>query len=460
MSALGNPRLDPIPGPVPPAGAPGPVPVEPPPSRGWTKWIVLGLTLVAGATGLMLWRKQDTAKQQQQAVAASVKTAKVSQGRLTQKVRINGPTSAREYANVIAPIIRSPEAGRELILLYLVQSGAKVKKGAKIAQIDAKTLEDHIDDINDDINQADGDIRKRKSEHQVDLEGLLQSIRVAKSDLDKARLEAKPTELRTPIEQELLKLAVDEADARYKQVQGDVQYKKVVQEAEIKILGITRQRHVRHQNRHKADLEKFTIFAPMDGLAVVQMAWRGQEFTTIQQGDNITPGQLFLKVVNPAKMQVDANINQTETTMFRIGQKAVVELDAFPGLKMPGHVQSIGALAAGGFRQQFYIRNVPVKIAIDEPDSKLIPDLSASADVEIHAADNVKQVPLGALFNEGKTSFVYVRQGALWSKRTVETGLRSNTHAAVTSGLEVGDEVALDRPAEMKQEKELVSLAR
>jgi multidrug resistance efflux pump len=405
------------------------------------------LLLVGAVTGISLWQKRQATQQEHAAAQSTVKTVKVALSRIEQKVRITGPTSSREFANVTAPIMRGPESGREMILLYLVPSGTRVKKGDRLAQIDAKTLEDHIDDIGDSIQAAEADIRKRGAEHSIDMENLNQSIRIAKAELDKARWEAKATEVRTTVEQELLKLAEEEAEARYKQVQQDVRHKEIIQKAEIRILEITKERHARHQGRHKTDLVKFTMFSPMAGLAVVQMAWRGTEYSTIQQGDQVTPGQSFVKVVNPDRMQVEGNINQAESSLFRIGQKATVHLDAFPGLALPGHVQSIGALAAGGFRQQYYIRSVPVKIAVDKADAKLIPDLSAGVDVEIRASDNAKSVPLAAVFTEDDRHFVYVKQADQWAKRAVEIGLRSNTHASVLSGLNVGEEVALERPA-------------
>ncbi len=275
---------------------------------------------------------------------------------------------------------------------------------------------------------------------------LTQSIRVTKADLDKATWEAKATEVRTPIDQELMKLTVDEATARYKQAQADIAQKQIVQGAELTILGITRERHVRHRDKHKIDLTKFTIYSPLDGLAVVQMTFRSSEMATIQQGDQVQPGQIFMKVVDPSKMQIEGTINQAESGMFRINQPAAVSLDAFPDLKMTARIYSIAAIATGGFRQNYFIRSIPVRLLINGSDPRLIPDLSAAADVVVGHEDNVKKVPLAAVFNENGKEVVFVKTPQGFQKREVALGLKSNTYAAVTNGLGEGDEVAIERP--------------
>jgi len=443
MSAITNPRPNAAPAPVRPVAPP-----ELPGQGGGKPWLWLsGLVLILVVGGLLYqfwWKPKQEA--QQAAGAVTTKTARVATGAVVRTLRLSGTTASREFANVTAPTQRGPESGRELILLYLVPSGNRVKKGELLAQIDAKGLEDHIDDIGDDIERADADIRKRKAEQTIDLENLDQTLRVSKSEWDKALLEAKAAEVRTTIDQELLRLSTEEAEARYKQASADVGFKKAAHAAELRMLEITKERHMRHRGRHEIDLKKFKVFAPMDGMAVAQMIWRGSEYATFQQGDQVQPGQLFMKVVNSAKMQLDANVNQTESSLIRLSQKATLRFDAFAGMNLPGHVYSLGAIAGGGFRQQYYIRNVPVKVAIDGDDPRLIPDLSAGADIELERADNVRHVPLAAIFKDKNENFVFVKNGQRFERRPVTLGLASNTEVAVLKGVQNGEEVAIERP--------------
>jgi multidrug efflux pump subunit AcrA (membrane-fusion protein) len=439
MSAIQNPRPIEI-------KAPPPSPAQPPQEQGGGRWKAgIVLLLILMAAGVMLW--QRNAKQQAElAAVAPVRTAKVVAGPLVQTIRLAGPTSSMIYTNVTAPVMRGRESGSEMILLELIQSGTRVKKGQVVAAIDGQAAKDHIDDVHDTVTAADADIRKRKAEQEIDLENLMQTVRVAKAEFDKANLDLKGSETRTEIEKELMRLAAEEAEARYKQVSSDIAFKKAAHAAELKILEYTRERHVRHRDRHKMDLERYTMRAAMDGLAVVQMAFRGGEFNVIQMGDQIAPGQLLMKIVEPGKMQVEATVNQVEAEMIRLGQPATIGLDAFPGLKLSGKVYSINAMAVRGWREQNYVRNIPVRVAIHGADPRLIPDLSAYADVQTGREENAKQIPLPAVHSADGKDFVYVKSGPKFAKRDVTLGLRNNTHVAVVGGLEVNEEVALEKP--------------
>ena len=290
----------------------------------------------------------------------------------------------------------------------------------------------------------EADVRKRKAEQQIEWENLQQTLRVSKSEVDKARLDYNAGEVRTDIERQLLKLTLDEAEASYKQAQADLAFKKASHESEIKVLEYTLIRHTRHRDRHKGDVRAFTMYAPMDGLVVMSQIWRGNEMGQVQTGDRVFPGQGFMKIVNTRTMQVEGTVNQAESSEFRVGQDAIVKLDAFPGLQFSGKVYSIGALAAGGWRQSPYIRNVPLRVKIEGSDPKLIPDLSASADVVVEKAEGKLLVPRSALREEDGKTVAYVKAGDKWERREVTPGLQNETHTVALAGLTNGEEVRLN----------------
>jgi HlyD family secretion protein len=419
--------------------------IEPPrPASGlpW-KWIALGILLVIGAW--VAYRATRKTEKSETAAIAAIRTAKIAVGTLERTVRVGGQTSAREFVNVTAPIMRGPEGNRDMVLIELVPSGSMVKKGQKIGQIDAQSVQDHIDDLNDTIHAAEADVSKRRAEQQIEWEQLQQTLRASKATYDKAKLDAGAGEVRTDIERQLLQLSLDEAEASYKQQLADTTSKRASHQAELKILEITRERHTRHRNRHLLDLKRFTIYADMDGLAVMSPIFRGGEMGQMQQGDRVFPGQGFMKIVNPRSMQLEGTINQSETSDFRVGQTARLSFDAFPGMEMKGKIYSLGALAVSGWRLNYYIRTLPVRVQIQGSDPKLIPDLSASADVVVGREENKILVPLGAVSEENGNAVVYVKKGEGFERRDVQLGLKNDLEAVVVSGLRAGDEVRLNQ---------------
>ncbi len=435
MSASINPITNPSPLQKPPVLVPHAAP--PKQSNRYKLWggLLLGALLAAAA-----WFGLRTAPEQKSAVVV-VPTVKAETGSITQIVRVSGQTATRLYANITAPMIRGPEGNRPMVILKMAPSGSKVKKGMIIASIDGQGIEDHLEDVKDTVAAAEADVRKREAELRLDMESLQQNLLSAKAEMDKAKLQAGAAEVRTEVERQLLALSSDESAARYKQLLGDVDNKKKSHEANVGILKLTLERHKRHYGRHIVDLERFNIHSPIDGLLVYTSIWGGSSMRQIELGDQLSPGQPFMKVVNTETMTVEAKINQAESERFRIGQQATVRLDAFSGKTFPAAVYSITPIAVGGGRQNFFIRNVPLRIAISGSDPKLIPDMSAAADVVLGQEEGKVVVPLSAVKLEKNKGLVAVKTANGFENREVQLGMRNDTHTSILSGLKQGEEI-------------------
>lgn len=101
---------------------------------------------------------------------------------------------------------------------------------------------------------------------------------------------------------------------------------------------------------------------------------------SVEPGNFVQPGQLLLSLV-PEKLYVIANYKETQLTHVRPGQAVSIRVDAFPDLRLRGHVDSIQrgtgsrfALlppenATGNFVK--VVQRVPVKIEFDNPGEAL-----------------------------------------------------------------------------------------
>jgi RND family efflux transporter MFP subunit len=438
MSAVSDPKPE-------PKLVPAPAPKPPVGSDRTRKLLLFGGLIVFGLAILFfVYRpRQAPQEQQQQAAAVAPVTVKVSRGTVEGRIRINGTTRSMNYAELTAPRLRGPGLERAMNILKLAPSGTFVKKGDVVAELDSQTLKDRIDDEIAELREEENNLKKRRYEQELDMENLRQSLRVAKAELDKAQLDSKATEVRTVVDQELLKLAVEEAAAKYKELQANVAFTQASQKADYRNLEIRYQIQKMRVDRYTADLEKFSIKAPMDGMIVMLTQNRpgSREEVQIQVGDSISPGQPFMRIVDPSTMQVEATINQTESSHFRIGQEASIGLDAYPGVRYSAKVFSIGALASRSGREQYFVRTVPINVKVENPDKRMIPDLSASADVLLNRAENVILAPLSAIRKEKGETFVYVKRDKGFEKRPVTLGLSDGVKVAILDGLNEGEEI-------------------
>jgi HlyD family secretion protein len=421
------------------------VPPSPPKKRSsFRVWLLLALVVVGAGAVYQFIAKPKAQSRAVQSVG--IRTARVTSGPIQRILRLTGSTSAKNFASIAAPMMRGPDSGRALILIQVADSGAMVKKGDVVARIDAQSMVDHVDDLSATIDQADADIRRRKAEQAMSWENLQQDIRVAKANLEKAKLDVSSSEVRTPVDAEILKLAVEEAEATYKEKLVDLPTQKISDGAELRILELTKDRHVRHRERHKIDVERFTIQAPIGGLVVMQSIWRGADMGQIQTGDQISPGQPFMKIVDTSGMQMEAVASQVESDEMRLGEPALITFDAFPGLKLKAKVSSLGAIATGGWWSNYYLRTVRVYLTILDHDHRVIPDLSTAASVAVDQTGNALLIPREAVETKDGKSLVRIKAGDRYETREVKLGMSDNIHVAVLEGLQAGDEVALDQP--------------
>jgi membrane fusion protein (multidrug efflux system) len=100
----------------------------------------------------------------------------------------------------------------------------------------------------------------------------------------------------------------------------------------------------------------------------------------------------MLSLVHSQNAWVEANFKEKDVGRMIPGQRASIEVDAYPGQKFPAHVQSIGA----GTGSQFSLlpaqnangnwvkvtQRVPVRVAFNgKPDRPMIAGLSTTATV-------------------------------------------------------------------------------
>ena len=383
--------------------------------------------------------------QPEAAAALRIPTVRVVRGVIAPSRRVAGSISAGRFANIAAPVLQAPDQGRGLTLTFLAQSGTRVKKGETIAQIDTQDIRDHLDDVEANVAQAQLDIKRRKAQLVAQMANLKQRLRVARATLDKARQDARSIPAQNVITQEILRLAVSEYQEAYTEAARQMPLTEERQLADLKLYELSYEYQLRHRDRHRRDALRCTIEAPMDGMVVMQATYRGGEMNQIKVGDRLAPGQPFMRVVDPNSMQLDAMMSQAESELVRLGQRATVRFDAFPDIVLKGRVQAVGALAVGGRRLNYYVRGVPVRVKIETPDARVIPDLSASADVVTAQPASGLIVPREALSDSDGKTVVYVKQGDTFLVREVLIATATNTQAVV-SGVEEGQEVALQTP--------------
>jgi len=358
--------------PAAPAAGPEvvPSPVQPSPHWKWLVPVCLAAVALAGAA-VLRWRHASRT-----APAAAVRTTKAVRRDLLNTVRLSGSIAAEHYADISAPHLQAPDNGRGMVLLYLSENGSMVKEGEKVAEVDGQAVKDHVDDVQAQVSQSGLDLLRVKANQAAQMENIRQRVRAARGALDRAEQDVRAAPVKNRIDQELLKLAVDEAQANYEAAAKEVEMYMESQAAALHLAEFAQQSQVRHLDRHQSDIAHLVMKAPISGRAVVRSIFRNGEQAQVRVGDELNVGQTFLRIVDASNMNLETSMNQAESELVRVGQRALIRFDAYPEIRLNGKVVSVGTIAVGGRRVNYYVRRVPVRIAIQEQDPRVLPDLT------------------------------------------------------------------------------------
>ena len=141
-------------------------------------------------------------------------------------------------------------------------------------------------------------------------------------------------------------------------------------------------------DKAKLDLQSTVVRAPMSGDVA--------NADKLQVGQMAVQGLGMLSVVHSNGAWVEANFKEKQLTRMVPGQKATITIDAYPGTKFPGYVQSVGA----GTGSEFSLlpaqnangnwvkvtQRVPVRIAFEgTPSRPMIAGLSAEVTVTLNS---------------------------------------------------------------------------
>lgn len=147
------------------------------------------------------------------------------------------------------------------------------------------------------------------------------------------------------------------------------------------------------------------------------------------------PTATLMTVTNIDRVFVTANLAEDDIGKVPIGADADIALTADPGRSLRGRVSEIDALIQPDTRRQ------KVRIALDNPAGRLMPNMYATVRFSVPAAGGV-DVPQSALLmnNDAISVLVEVRPW-VFQRRAVRIGDETDKTAHVLSGLKTGDRI-------------------
>ncbi len=187
-----------------------------------------------------------------------------------------------------------------------------------------------------------------------------------------------------------------------------------------------------------SDLNETVITSPIDGSVIGKPLSAGE---MVAQG--VSNPTVILTVADMSKMQIEAQVDQTDIGKVAVGQKVSFTVDAYPGKQFTGTVSIIS-------RKPVVQQNViyyPVTVDVDDAENKLNPGMVARVSITTSEKKGVVTLPLAAIRSDKSGKYVVVAgQNGQTQKVAVTTGSMSEDLVEVASGINEGDRVVVEEP--------------
>jgi RND family efflux transporter MFP subunit len=173
-------------------------------------------------------------------------------------------------------------------------------------------------------------------------------------------------------------------------------------------------------------LKNLTLYSPISGFVMERNAFAKQR---------VTPEMVLYTVADLSSVWVIADVFEYEAANVRLNQPATLTLTSVPGRAFHGRVSYILP------QMDPATRTLKVRIAFENPDMALKPDMYGEVDLQTGGARKLV-VPAAAVLNSGERQRVFVDRGnGYFEPRAVKIGAQLDNRIEILSGLKAGERI-------------------
>jgi HlyD family secretion protein len=295
----------------------------------------------------------------------AVNTAALSRGDIVDTVGSTGTLQA-----VTTVQVGSQVSGN--IMELGADFNSIVKKGQVIAKLDPSLFQAQLEQSKASLNQAKANLAKAQS----DLERMKVQLLDAQQKFNRSK-ELAAKSLVPQSDLDAAKIAVDSAQASLQSQMATVtQTEAAIAQSQASV------------NMNQVNVDHCIITAPIDGIITQRSVDVGQTVAASMQAPT-----LFVIAADLKKMQVSANIDESDVGRIRPQQRVTFRVDAYPTEQFVGTVIQIRLQPV----VQSNVTTYGTIISVPNDDLKLKPGMTANLKVEVSRKNDAVRVPNAAI---------------------------------------------------------------
>jgi HlyD family secretion protein len=381
------------------------------------KWILIGLgaliVLLIILSKAGVFGKEEGLK---------VTAEKVQKRTITETVNASGKIFPEDEVKV------SPDISG-VITELTVQEGDTVKRGQLLARIDPDVYNIQRSQAASGVAQSQAQVssvQAQVSNAQAALDALDAQMEQAQKAYDRSK-KLFDDKVISRSEMDVAETSLKAAKANYNAAKEGIRSTKAnVKSAQANVQ--TAQASLQRANK---DLSRTAIVAPRDGVVSLLNVKKGESVS----GNSFTVGTEILRIADMSKIEIRVDVGENDIPKVKLGDSAIVKVDAYNDRKFKGIVTQIASSNNGAAAQsalsnttndvtqyKVYIRILPESYTdlLGKGTFPFRPGMSANADIQTKTHFNVLSVPINAVTTREKGDST----GKVVSKKTDESDVK------------------------------------
>ena len=349
-----------------------------------------------------------------------------------------------ELEAVNSRIIRIPRLGWKYgkpKIVNLVDEGTVVKKGDFVAQLDASSISNLLQQQQNELEIARANLSKLKANHIDKIKQLEAQLVATESSYNLQKMQSERILYEPERKQKISRLTLEKAKISLDKLIRQKETTKIVHENEIKIQKLKIiQLENEIENSFRA-LKKTLLSAPGNGL--VEYKINGRTDQKIRIGDELWPRAAVVGIPDLSRMKVKTSVDETDISKIFMGQKVIVRLDAFPRKIFYGRVTEIAKLSSYD-RENRDQKKYSIRVLLENHDSILRPGMTVSCEFFIAELEDVFFIDNDCIFKENSRYFLCVKSKSSTEKREIVIGPQNNKFTVVYGDIKTGQPVLVN----------------
>ena len=387
-------------------------------------YLLIALTVIGITVAIVVSKNKNKNKVKEVEIQAAAKRD------IIQTVTASGKIYPEEEVKI------SSEVSGEIIELT-VKEGDVVKKGQLLARIKPESYQAMLEQSNAQLDNSRAQLSTAKA-------------RIAQAEAQYAQAQMAFKRAEELFGKKIISKAdLETAETTLKTAKSDVEAAKHTAEAAAYTIKAT-EAAIKDA---KINLNKTTIYAPMDGIISLLSVKKGEKVLgTIQMS-----GTEMMRIANFDYMEVRVDVSEGEITKVKLDDTATVEVDAYLDRKFIGVVTQVantskGASGTSALTSSDQSTNFIVKIRLlessyadllkDNP-KPFLPGMSATVDIKTKKKWGVTAVPIQAVTTrdtvyDGSShtqEIIFVTENGIAKEQIIKTGIQDDSYIEITEGL-------------------------